>query len=123
MRKFRFALHNPRFGGKTPGRIESVQVIDRARAHRRRIFALAKRCRNALHYACGNWSDKTLGGAMHMAAEDSDYPVAALQSLTQSQHAVRRFEMEALRANHHLERRMMSENRDRFGRLRVNGRN
>src|SRR6516162_3775518 len=74
------ALHKPRFGGKTPGRIESVQVIDRAVAHRRRIFALAKRCRNALHYACGNWSDKTFGGAMHMTAEDRDYPVAALQS-------------------------------------------
>jgi len=89
MRGFRLALHNPRFGGKTPGWIEPVQVIDRARAHGRRVFALAKRCRNALHYACGNWSDKTFCGAMHMTAEDSDYPVAALQSLTQPRNAVR----------------------------------
>src|SRR5215471_12622345 len=123
MRWFRLALHNPRFGGKTPGRIESVQMIDGARAHRRRIFALAKRCRNALHYACGNWSDKTFGGAMHMTAEDGDYLVAALQSLTQPRHAVRRLEMEALGANHHLERWMMGENRDRFGLVGVNGRN
>src|SRR5262252_9457042 len=101
------ALHKPRFGGKTPGRIESVQVINWARAHRRRIFALAKRCRNALHYACGNWSNKTFGGAMHMTAEDSDYPVAALQGLTQPRHAAGRLEMEALRANRHFERGMM----------------
>ena len=60
---------------------------------------------------------------MHMTAEDRDYPVAALQSPTQPRHAVRRLEMEALRANHHLERWMMSENRDRFGLVRVNGRN
>jgi hypothetical protein len=91
-----------------------MQVIDRAALHRRRIFALAQRRRDAWHYTRGDASDLASSRTMYVAAEHGDDPSAALQGIAQPRHAVHCLEMKAVRSDRHLKGRMVREYGNRF---------
>src|ERR1700733_7993034 len=107
--------HYPRFGGKAPNRIEPMDVIYRTRLHVRRIFASAQCRRDALHHRRRNAANMTRGSTMHMTAENGDHPPGLLQSLAQPRRHLRRLEVQPLRPHRYFKRRMMGENRNRFG--------
>jgi hypothetical protein len=71
------------FRWQSPGRIVAVQVIDGARLHVRRIFALAQRRRDARHHTRGDASDLSRGSTMDVAAENSDDAPGMLQRIAQ----------------------------------------
>ena len=91
------AADNPCFGGKAPGRIEAVQVIDGAVLDARRILALAQRRRDARHHDRRDVPDAALGRPVDMAAEHGGHPLRMLQGLAQPLHHLRRFEVERVR--------------------------
>ena len=110
---------NPCFGGKTPIRIKSMDVIDRTRLHVSRILTLAQRCRDARHHCRRDAPDMTRSSTVNVAAENGDDSPGVLQSPAQPRHYLRCFEVERVRPHHDLKRRMVSENRNRLGGLGI----
>ena len=77
-------LDDPRFGGKAPNGIKPVDVVDRTLFHPVWVLSFPQRRRDALHHCRRNSSDMTLGGTMHMTAENSNDPAGVLQSPAQT---------------------------------------
>jgi hypothetical protein len=82
--KQRFRPGNSRLGGKAPTRIKSVDIINGAPFHVRRILAFAQRRRNAGHNCSRDITDPALCGTVNMTAETSNNPKGILQDLAQS---------------------------------------
>ena len=63
----------------------------------------------------GMVSDMAGGGTVHMAAENGRHPPGLLHGLAEPRHHLRCLEVQPLRPHRHLKRRMVRENRNRFG--------
>ena len=106
---------NPCFGGKAPGRIESVDVIDRASLHVSRILAFAQCRRDARHHRRRNAPDMTRSRTVNMAAEDWRRPAPECCNAWRSPAIISGVsKLMRVRPHRNLERRMVRENRNRL---------
>src|SRR5262249_35267640 len=105
---------NSCFGRKTPDWIKPVDLIDRTYPHLSWIVAFAESRRNARHHRRRDARDMTRRSTVNMAAENGDDPPGVLQGQAQPRHYLRCFEVEWVRPDFDLKRRMVRENGNRL---------
>ena len=91
-----------------------MDLVNWTHLHLSRILTSAQRRRDALHRARRDAPDVTRGSSVNMAAENGDHSPGVLQCLPKPRHYLRRFEVETVRPDHNLKRRMMAEHCDRL---------
>ena len=92
-----------------------MDLVNWTHLHLSRILTSAQRRRDALHRARRDAPDVTRGSSVNMAAENGDHSPGVLQCLPKPRHYLQRFEVEAIRPDHNLKRRVMAEDCDWLG--------